>query len=367
MAVVGGGLTGLSTAYWLAKRGRRVRVLEAAATAARASGRNAGFLLTGSAESYLALSASVGEERALAFWERSRENRRRLRSELLDRAGEDVTFLAEGSYLAAVDRGTQVEELRASGEALNRAGFRLEWLAAGSAQEASGCPHLGGALVQPRDGGLDPVKLAGALQREGAFPVTCGARVTALVPDPAGVRLETEAGELRAERAVVAVNAYAGALIPQLEAQLHPVRGQMMALAPTASSERSLRGVWYLDDGYQYARQLADGTFLLGGCRNQALEEEVGFDERPTAKIQQALDAYLEGFFPDFAGRRVVRRWAGTMALTDDGLPLVGEVPGVPQALYAAGLNGHGLSLAFALGLHLDRCLAGEAEPADFC
>src|SRR5436305_8666920 len=84
VAVVGGGIVGVSTAYWLGKAGRRVVLLEAGTVAGRASGRNAGFLLTGSAEPYTALVASAGERTARRFWEVSTENRELLRSEVLD-------------------------------------------------------------------------------------------------------------------------------------------------------------------------------------------------------------------------------------------------------------------------------------------
>ena len=52
----------------------------------------------------------------------------------------------------------------------------------------------------------------------------------------------------------------------------------------------------------------------------------------------------------------MLHRWGGIMAFTDDGLPRTGGVPGVPGATYAAGFNGHGMSLGFAMG----RALAGD-------
>src|SRR6185369_9031299 len=95
VAVVGGGIVGLSTAYWLGRAGRRVVLLEAGSLAGRASGRNAGFLLTGSAEPYTALAASAGETAARRFWEVSRENRELLRAEVLDPLRIDCEFVPE--------------------------------------------------------------------------------------------------------------------------------------------------------------------------------------------------------------------------------------------------------------------------------
>ena len=73
------------------------------------------------------------------------------------------------------------------------------------------------------------------------------------------------------------------------------------------------------------------------------------------------MERFLADAFPHLAGRPVVRRWAGIMAFTADGLPAIGSVPDVPGALYAAGFNGHGMSLGFITGRHLARRALGEA------
>lgn len=356
-AVVGGGLVGLSTAYWLSRMGKRGVVLEAENLAGRASGRNAGFLLTGSAEPFVQLRKQVGMSRALAFWRRSEENRRLLRSELLDTGRVECEFLQEGSWIAAIDESLKVSELRESAEALASNGFDLRWVEGRELLQASGSSGLGGAIFQPEDGGLDPVQLARGLAAQGQFSIHQGTRVRGLEPFGDRLRLICETGDTVAERVVLALNAYTPFLLPQLAAEIRPVRGQMLATEP---GERPLSGVWYIDEGFQYLRQLRDGTAVLGGCRGVAIEEEVGYVESPTPRVQQALDAFLLDYFPDLASRSVARRWAGTMAFTPNGLPSLGEIPHLPGAFYAAGLGGHGLSLGFTLGRHLAQGLLGE-------
>jgi len=365
VAVVGGGIVGLSTAYWLGRSGRRVAVLEAGGLACRASGRNAGFLMTGTPEPYAELTGSIGEAAARRLWEISRENRELLRGELLDTGRVDCGFLPEGSWIAAIAGTGQEEELRASATSLAALGFDLQWREAAEVRRASGSDRLGGAIFQPRDGGLQPVELCRGIARLSGAAIRTGFAVRQMEPAGDRVRLVAEAGEVVAERVVLALNAYAGALLPHLAGEVRPVRGQMLALAPLApTAGRDLPGVWYVNEGYEYLRQLGDGTVVVGGCRWAAREVEVGTAETPTATVQGALERFLGDAFPRFAGRPVRQRWAGTMAFTSDGLPRIGEVPGLPNAIYAAGFNGHGMSLGFATGRYLARRAMGETtEP----
>jgi gamma-glutamylputrescine oxidase len=365
--VVGAGIVGLSAAYWLTRAGRRPVVLDADGIASHASGRNAGYLMTGTAEPYTRLAAAIGEAAAFRLWELSSENRELLRGELLDAGRIDCEFFTEGSWIAALaDDAGQEAELRESGERLVARGLQVEWREAAEVRRASGCDRLGGALFQPRDGGLDPARLCRGIARLVAAAggeVRTGVCVRRLEPEGERIRIVTDGGHLLAERVVLALNAYAPALIPHLHGEIRPVRGQMLATSP---GSRDLRGVWYLNDGYEYFRQLPDGTLVLGGCRRLARETEVGYEETPTARVQGALEGFLQEAFPGLASRPIRHRWAGIMAFTADGLPRTGEVPGVPGAIYAAGFNGHGMSLGFATGRWLAGRVAGEGSETLF-
>jgi glycine/D-amino acid oxidase-like deaminating enzyme len=362
-AIVGAGIVGLSTAYWLTRSGRRPIVLDADGIASHASGRNAGFLMTGTAEPYTALVRAIGEEASRRLWELSNENRELLRGELLDLGRIDCEFIPEGSWIAALaDHPEQERELLASCERLAALGLDLQWREAAEVRRASGCPLLAGGIFQPRDGGIDPARLCRGMAHlvgEAGGQVRTGVRVRRLEPEGDRVRIVTDAGHLLAERVVLALNAYAPALLPHLQGEIRPVRGQIFTTAP---GPRDLQGVWYVNDGYEYFRQLPDGTFLLGGCRWVARDTEVGYEEKPTARVQGALDSFLRDALPRFADRPVLNRWAGTMAFTVDGLPRAGGVPGIPGAIYAAGMNGHGMSLGFATGKWLAGRVVGEGN-----
>src|SRR5262249_17058432 len=157
-------------------------------------GRNAGFLLTGSAEPYTALVAAVGEATAQRFWEVSSENRELLRAELLDPGRVDCEFLPEGSWIAALPGTGQEEALRDSAGRLAALGFDLSFREGEEMRRAAGSERLAGGLFQPRDGGLDPVRLCRGIARLSGALVRTGFPVRAIEPAGERVRLVSDAG-----------------------------------------------------------------------------------------------------------------------------------------------------------------------------
>src|SRR5207245_2221032 len=94
--VIGAGVAGVATAYWLARAGARPLVLEARTIAEAASGRNAGFLLAGVAENFLVASRRYGEPKALRIWRFTRRNQELVR-ELVARHRIDCDLRWHGS------------------------------------------------------------------------------------------------------------------------------------------------------------------------------------------------------------------------------------------------------------------------------
>jgi glycine/D-amino acid oxidase-like deaminating enzyme len=108
----------------------------------------------------------------------------------------------------------------------------------------------------------------------------------------------------------------------------------------------------YSHFGFYYFRQIPEpgkpgmGRWLIGGARHLNFEAEAGLtDENFTEKVQSDITAYTAKFFPELKDVPITHRWAGTMGMTDDGLPLVGELPDLPGVFYCVGFNGHGMGL----------------------
>jgi glycine/D-amino acid oxidase-like deaminating enzyme len=157
--------------------------------------------------------------------------------------------------------------------------------------------------------------------------------------------------EVECDRVLLAINAYAPLFELGFVEKLTPIRGQILVTKPLW--ERVLDRICYANYGWEYFRQLPDNRLLLGGCREQFLDQEIGYSDVVSRPVQSALESYLKDRFPDIAGVRIDYRFSGVMGFTADGLPLVGETKKTPGMFYAMGCNGHG----FSYGLNLSRLL----------
>jgi glycine/D-amino acid oxidase-like deaminating enzyme len=337
VAVVGGGIAGVATAYFLASAGAKVVVLEARGVAEAASGRNAGFLLAGVAENLVAASRRYGERNALRIWRFTKRTQDLVRS-LVGEHGIDCALRWNGSDQIAGD-DEEWREIEDSAQRLSSEGVAVSVdRAARSATYAD-------------DGELHPVRwvrgLAAAAVRKGAR-IHESTRVDAVAPGEA----RTAAGVVRAGAIVLCTNAYTAHLATS---RVRPVRGQMLATAPAAPV--FVRPA-YANRGYRYWRQTSDGRVLVGGWRDTAVEAEVGEDERTTEVIQTQLETFL---YEHDITAAVTHRWAGTMGFSHDALPYVGRI--APDVFVCGGFTGHGMAFGPASAELVASLVRGATHP----
>ena len=360
VVIVGGGVIGAATAWALRRLdpGLRVAILEAERLAHGASGRNAGFLLLGTASDYASAVEQYGRDAARRIWTFTAEAFR-LAAEVGE--AEDVGFVWTGSVLAGA-ADAEADRLRASKALLAEDGVATEWWGQDVIDDELGGLGFPGALFVPEGGAIDPARLVRALARLSGAEVVENWRVAHVEPDGGRVRLGAEGGgEAVADRVLVATNAYLPQLLPELSAVVRPVRAQMLATAPVPPM---ISTPVYSHEGYFYVRQRADGRVLLGGARHLHRDAEVGYEDATTEALQASLADYLATHFPSLPDVPVERRWSGTMGFSPDGLPVLGAVPGVPGARFAAGFTGHGMGYALRFGVLAARTLVGESDDA---
>jgi len=321
--VVGGGITGVSLLYHLARRRIQAVLVERHRIAAGASGRNAGFLLAGVASSYAEAVRIHGRSQAREIWALTGENH-----DLMIEAarGLEMGYRRRGSEILASDDDER-RQLEESALLLNEDGFSARW--------------DGSRLVNPRDGEVDPVALVTALARQArAGAIREGIEVTGLEARRNDVVVRSGEVACEAGLVILATNAYTPLLVPAVD--IRPKRAQMLATAPVHTTVADLPT--YSHFGYRYWRQLKTRELLIGGWRDTELAEEVGYVEETTRPIQGHLERAVEGLG---ARAEITHRWAGIMGFTETGLPLVGPLEGMPNVQVCAGFNGHGLGFAF--------------------
>ena len=321
--IVGGGIAGVSLLHHLTKRGIPAILVERDHLAAGASGRNAGFLLSGVASSYAEAVSRYGRARARELWLTTAENHDAMLS-LFKRA--PAGYRRAGSIVLA----SGAEERRAleeSADLLRDDGIAVRW--------------DGSRLFNPKDGEVDPCSLVeGIAARTPSGAIREGVEVESVAATAGVVEVRSGRRVCHAGKLVLATNAYSPQLLPSIP--IFPKRAQMLALAPGGTPVDHLPT--YSHHGFRYWRRLETTELLIGGWRDTALDAEVGYDEQPTDWVQSRIEEFLPVLG---ASGPISHRWAGIMGFTDDGLPLVGPVQGMPNVHLCAGFNGHGLGFAF--------------------
>lgn len=361
VAVVGGGIVGCSTAFWL----RRLRpdldvaLVERSTLAAGASGRNAGFLLQGASPDYITDRERYGAERARRLWHFTRESREQLFAEL--RA--DATRMEATGSLTVAGSPEEDERLQACVSVMRADGASVAYRPPADTNRRIRARGFLGSLYVPSGGVVDPLALVRTLAAESRVPVHDHHEVLSVEEGQGTVVLETPRRRIRADRVVLALNAYLPQLFPELGRYVRPVRAQM--LATERATERWLPLPVYSHEGYYYVRQAADGAVLVGGARHLHRDVEVGYVDATTGGLQRDLESYLARHFPRAEGLRTVHRWSGVMGFSPDHLPVLGELPGVAGSYWAGGFTGHGMGYGFRFGRLMAELLVGRSEPDD--
>jgi len=147
---------------------------------------------------------------------------------------------------------------------------------------------------------------------------------------------------------------------PWLAQCIKPTRGQIIVTEPIA--ERIFPCPCSAHEGYQYWRQLDDGRLVIGGWRNTSFATEATMDETPNPEVQQHLDAFVHETL-GLPGVEIAARWAGIMAFTPDGMPLIGRLAGSKHSYIAGGYTGHGNASALEAAQIISELVQGREHP----
>lgn len=366
VVVIGGGQVGTWTAYWLARAGADVTLIERTAISWGATGRNGGFVSAGLADGFTATAVRIGEEGAWGVW-RISEQGREIVQQIIAEEGIDCDYRENGT-VGLILGEDELDVKHASVNELASHGVAIEALDRASLQELIRTPladEIAGGVFHPQNALVHSAKyLAGvgaAAQRLGAR--FCQANVTELQSDGDGTLVVTEQGTVRARNVVVGINAWTDELVPELTGLIVPVRGQILSYEPIPTTFTTGVGVAVTPTG-EYWQQALDGSIVIGGCRDDAPNKDVGVRETvPTPDVISRIADVIPRLFPQLNGLKVARSWAGLMAFTADYLPVAGPAPGLPGVWVAGGFCGHGMPFGPRLGQLFTEAITTGSTP----
>jgi gamma-glutamylputrescine oxidase len=363
VAVIGGGIGGLSAAWRLTELGIEPLVLEARSVASGASGRNGGFFMAGVAPRYDEACRLWGDEVAARRYRATLEAQEAMLG-IAETVGARDQFRLTGVLRIAHD-AAEAERVREHHAAFQRGGFPGELVPEGALPEALQRPGRIG-LLTAHDGAVHPVRwlrlLARALDARGTRIYEGTSVVAPPIVDGDQVRIQTSGGTVRAGRVIVAADGALPALVP---AATH-VRARRLNMLATAPDQLGrLPCPVSIRDGYEYAQQLPDGRVTLGGFSD--LDGEASYTDREelSAPVQERLTRYLVEDLGVTAP--VTRRWVGIVGYADDPVPTCGPVPGTGgRVLAAGGYNGTGHVQGFLAGrIAAELAATGTSPQAD--
>lgn len=356
VAIVGGGFTGLSTAYNLRRdnANMKVAVLESEIIGYGASGRNGGFSMTLFGLEPAITKLFFGQQRTVEA-HRYMERAVDYVDALIREHNIQSDYWFPGFLRVATTPG-YAKRIQHDLRLLSDMGITgISWLDADQVRNEVDSPLFLGAWWEPRCGLLNPAKQVRELKR---VAQQFGAEVyerTPVTEIQRGPRfqLHTPGGVVTAEKIVLATNAYSH-LIPELRSKQSPVFTHMVVTEPLTPQQLGSIG-WKNRQGLEDARNLVhyfrltvDNRLAMGGS-DVSVAYGRDLDRDLNMRIFADLERDVVRLFPGLKDVRYTHRWGGPVSVPTQMVPDIGQL-GDARALYSLGCMGHGVSLTHLNG-----------------
>lgn len=349
--VIGSGLVGLSAALYLKKLqpALNVLVLERGFLPTGASTKNAGFACFGTVSEQLALLKQVPEEEVLRLVDYKWRGLQRLRENLGD---SEIDYQQHGGYELFMDSEIETAENcinhihklnKLFGEVINKGDI---YTVSNDKIEDFGFENVSRMVYNPFEGQIHTGKMMRALLNKAYnldVQVLNGCEILKIDSDVNSVNLATSQGNFKTKKVILATNAFASQLFPELK--VIPGRGQVLITKPIAGLK--LKGAYHFNEGYYYFRNI-DNRILFGGGRNLDFDAEKTWDFGQTERVKQSLITYLNEVILPGKNIEIDYWWSGIMAFGDGKSPIVKQV--APNIFCAVRCNGMGVAMGSLVG-----------------
>jgi glycine oxidase len=332
VAIIGGGIIGLTSAYFLAKAGLSVELFDRVDFGKEASWAGAGILPPGNvngAATPIDKLRAIGSARFPEFSQ-----------ELRDLTGLDNGYMRCGGIEFIDEDPTEILDLwRQEGIVFDRIPQHMRETLMPGVGDVPGEPYLLPDCAQVRN----PRHLQALIAACELVGVKLSPR-TEFASYPAVWGEDPQTGQMGFRewkgRRLIAAGAWSNGLLTNLGERgpgVHPVRGQIVLLK---TPERVLKRVLMI--GKRYLVPRLDGHVLVGSTE----EPEAGFEKANTAEAVAGLIAFAIRTVPALAKAELVKCWSGLRPGSPDGLPFIGPVPGWDNVFVATGHFRAGVQLS---------------------
>ena len=337
VVIIGGGVSGLSSAYFLAKAGMDVVVVEKGAIGREASGRNGGSLSPRADEPDVIPLAALARE----IW-----------STLDLELGYPTEFVQKGRLQVALTE-EEVDLVHAMRDNSGEHGIEARMV---DFQEMRNMvPELSGKVLAgiffPNVGHANPQRTvqayAWAFQDRGGR-IYQNTSVTGINLRSGRVAsVETTAGVIGAGVVVSAAGPQTGMIADMvgLNVPVAPARVEILATVPLKP-----RFDMFLSGNGLYGRQTLRGNLVFGGGAHEWIDVELaGEPPKPNTPLVRNIARRLAELLPELDDLSVLRAWGGVVEQTPDGYPII-DMPGYPEGFVVVTVSGNGFGLSPATG-----------------
>ncbi|MFG2876922.1 NAD(P)/FAD-dependent oxidoreductase [Streptomyces sp. NPDC048337] len=359
VVIIGAGVVGAACAYYAARAGLSVAVVDRGPVAGGTTGAGEGNLLVSDKE--------AGPELDLALLSAG------LWRELAALLPQEIEYEPKGGLVVAPDQAS-LEALRSFAEGQRKAGVEAAEAGADDLHtlEPHLAPGLAGGFHYPQDAQVHPAQAAARLLAASGAELHLGEEVTDVLLDQAGsVRgIRTPQREINSPSVVNAAGTWGGhiASLAGVDLPVLPRRGFVLVTEPLP---RVVRHKVYAAD---YIADVASGSAALqssavvegtptGPVLIGATRERVGFDRTLSTEALRRLASQAATLFPFLADTRILRTYHGFRPYLPDHLPAIGPDPRSPGLYHACGHEGAGIGLAPVTGTLIAAALTAT-EPA---
>jgi len=366
VAIIGGGFTGMASAYYIKNRfpEKRVIVLENEFIGFGSSGRNSGMGTTILGHNIATIKKSIGVENTAALHRLSLQSIALL-DEMVEGNGIDCDY-EKGGLLVVAESKKEVEHLEKKVEAYEEIGTKMEVFDREQARSRFAGVDVLAAYFSPDDRLFNPAKLIRGMRQVAesvGVEVYENSRCTRIEPGPV-ISLYTWQAHIRAANIIMATNAYNNPLKLN-RFKVTPLYIYDIVTEPLSQAQLDefnwpgRENVLGSKNIFWAARLTADNRLLFTDDDPMCyldIDQDYSYNPKPFERINE----FMLKKFPFLKGIKVTHQWGGRIGVSFDLLPTMGSTGEHGNIYYSMGYNGHGVAFSHIVGKMFAEMLSGE-------